>query len=70
MQNLSDKKSVKVICRFDQLTTTEGQSYNAILVMQCLLAAHIFDNTVLRIKPGLISCKDLAMVVDNSLDNN
>ena len=29
-----------------------------------LSAAHAFDYTVLRINPGLTSCKDLAMVVD------
>ena len=38
--------------------------------MQCLLAAHIFDDIVLRINPALTSCKDLATEVDNSLDNN
>ena len=37
--------------------------------MQCLSAAHAFDYIVLRINPGLTSCKDLAMIVDNSLDN-
>ena len=38
--------------------------------MQCLLAAHAFDYILFSIIPGLTSCKDLATVVDNSLDNN
>ena len=38
--------------------------------MQCLLATHAFDYIALRINPGLTSCKDLATVVDISLDNN
>ena len=38
--------------------------------MENLLAAHTFDYIVLRINPSLTSCKDLATVVDNSLDNN
>ena len=38
--------------------------------MQCLSAAHAFDYIVLRIDPGLTSCKDIATVVDNSLDIN
>ena len=38
--------------------------------MEYLLAAHAFDYIVLRINPGLTTCKDLAMMVDNSLDNN
>ena len=39
-------------------------------VMEYLSAAHTFDYIVLRINPGLTTCKDLAMMVDNSLDNN
>ena len=38
--------------------------------MQCLLAAHAFDYVALRINPGLTSCKELATVMDISLDNN
>ena len=38
--------------------------------MQYLSAAHTFDYIVLRINLGMTSCKDLAMVVDISLDNN
>ena len=38
--------------------------------MRCLSAAHAFDYIVLRINSGLTSCKDLATVVDNSLDND
>ena len=35
-----------------------------------LSSPHAFDYIVLRINPGLTRCKDLAMVVDNNLDNN
>ena len=38
--------------------------------MEYLSFAHVFDYIVLRINPGLTICKDLAMMVDNSLDNN
>ena len=38
--------------------------------MEYLSATHAFDYIVLRIDPGLTSCKDLATVADNSLDNN
>ena len=42
--------------------------------MQYLSATYAFDYIVLRItpgpNPGLTNCKDLAMVVDISLDNN
>ena len=38
--------------------------------MQCLSATHTFDYIALRINPGPTSCKDLATVVDISLDNN
>ena len=35
-----------------------------------LSAAHAFDYIVFRINPALTSCKDLTMMVDNSMDNN
>ena len=38
--------------------------------MWCLSATHTFDYIVLMINPGLTSYKDLAKVVDNSLDSN
>ena len=38
--------------------------------MQCLQTTHAFDYITFRINPGLTSCKDLATVVDISLDNN
>ena len=38
--------------------------------MEYLSATHAFDNIVFRINPGLTTCKDRAMMVDNSLDNN
>ena len=38
--------------------------------MQCLLAAHAFDYMAVRINPGHSSCKELATVMDISLDND
>ena len=38
--------------------------------MENLSAAHAFDYIVLRINPGLTNCKDLATVLDNTLDNS
>ena len=38
--------------------------------MQCLSAAHALDYIVLRINPGQTSCKELATVMDISLDND
>ena len=38
--------------------------------MQYLSATHAFDYIALRINPGMISCKELATMMDISLDNN
>ena len=38
--------------------------------MQYLSATHAFDYIAVRINPGLTSCKELATVMDISLDNN
>ena len=38
--------------------------------MGYLSAAHEFDYIVFRVDPGLATCKDLAIMMDNSLDNN
>ena len=38
--------------------------------MEYLPAAHAFDNMVLRNNPGLTTCKDIAVMVDNILDNS
>ena len=38
--------------------------------MEYLSVAYAFDYIVLRINAGLTASKDLAMMVDNSLDNN
>ena len=46
------------------------QETKAIRVVENLSAIHAFDYIVFRINPGLTSYKDLAMVVDNNLDNN
>ena len=68
MQKFSTKQSAKVIRRFDRLRTAHSTSQKAIWVMEYLSAAHAFDYIVLRINSGLTSCKDFAMVVDNSLE--
>ena len=67
---LSNKQNVKVsvICMSDRLRIVQQES-KAIRVMEKILAAHAFDYIVIRINPGLTSCKDLATVMDNSLDN-
>ena len=72
MQKLSNKQSAKVICRLDRLRTAYTarvkkpyEQWNSYLS-----AAQAFDYIVLRINPGLTTCKDFAMMVDNSLDNN
>ena len=70
MQKLSNKQSAKVIGKFDRLRTAHGKSKKAIGVIEYLSAVHAFDYIVFRIKSGPPSCKDLAKVVDNSLDNN
>ena len=38
--------------------------------MQCLSVAHAVDYIVIRITTALTSCKNLATVVDISLDNS
>ena len=38
--------------------------------MEYLSTTHAFDYIVLRINPGMTTCKDLTMMVDNSLDNS
>ena len=52
MQKLSNKKSAKVICRFDRLRTAHSKSQKAIRVIENLLAAHAFDRIVFRINPS------------------
>ena len=70
MQKLSNKHSAKVICRFGILRTAYRKTQRAVLVMKNLSASHAFDYLVLRANPGLTCCKDLAMVMDNSLGSN
>ena len=70
VQKLSNKQSANVICRFDRLRTAHSKIQKAILVMENLSAPHAFDYIVFRVNPGLISCKDLATVVDSSLGSN
>ena len=71
VQELSNKQSAKVICSFDRLRTAHSKSQKATIMSHGKLIGHPYiDYLVFRINPGLTSCKDLAMVVDNSLDNN
>ena len=70
MQKLSNKQRVKVIFRLDTLKTAHSKSKKAIWVLEYLSSSHAFDYIMLRINPGLTTRKDLAMMVDNSLDSN
>ena len=61
----SNRRSAKVICRFDRLRTAHTQletnkPYKYIL--ENLLAAYAFDyiQCMLRVKPGWTSCEDLS----------
>ena len=66
----SYKQSTKVICRLDRLGTAHSKGKKAVLIMEYLSAAHAFDYKVFRINTDLTTCKDLAMIMDNSLDNS
>ena len=71
MTKLNNKQSAKVICGLDRLRTAHSKSQKSHKSNGNLLVAHAFDYMiVLRINPGLTSCKDLATVVDNSIDND
>ena len=70
MPKLNDKKSVKVICRFDSLKNSIQLELSCHMSNAMLISPHAFDYMVLRIKPSLNICKDLDTVVVNSLDNN
>ena len=59
----------KVICRFDRLGTVHSKRQKAIGALENLSTAHTFDYIMLEVNPGLTSCEDLTMAVDNSLDN-
>ena len=60
-----------MICRFDRLRIVHTQQeLKCHMSSEMLMAAHFFDYIALRINPGLTSFKDIATVVDNSLDNN
>ena len=61
MQKLSSKKSAKVICRYDRLRTAYSKRQTSHMSIANLSAAHAFDYIVLRVKPGLTSCEDVAM---------
>ena len=69
---LSNKQNAKVICRFHGLRTAHSESQKAIWAMENVLAAHvaIWLYSAQNWPYSLASCKDLAMLVDNSLDSN
>ena len=67
---LSNKQSAKVICKFDRFRTAHSKRQKTIWALEKLLATHAFDYILLRVNPGLISYEDLAMALDNSLENN
>ena len=60
MQKLSSKHSAKVISRFDRLRTAHSKRQTSHMSTGNLSATHTFDYIVLRIKPGLTICEDLA----------
>ena len=60
VQKLSIKQSVKLICRFDRLITAHSKKQTSHMSIGNLLLTHASDYIVLRAKPGLTSCEDLA----------
>ena len=48
-----NKQSAKEVFRFNRVTIAHREN---------LLSAHAFNYIVLGVKPGLISCEDLAMI--------
>ena len=70
VQRLSSKQNAKVICSFDSFRTAHSKRQKAIEAMENLSAAHAFYYIEVRLNAGLTICKDVATVVDNSLDNN
>ena len=48
------------MCMFDRLRTARDKQS-----LENLLATHTFDYIVLRVKPGLTSCKDLATALQS-----
>ena len=70
VKNLSNKKSAKVICRFDRLWTAHTKRQKAIWALEKLSATHTFEYILFKVNPGLNSGEDHAAEVDNSLDNN
>ena len=57
VQKLSNKQSVKVICRL-RIAHSKRQTNH--ISLKNLSAAHTFHYIMLRVKPGLTSCEDLA----------
>ena len=66
----SSKQSTTVICWFGGLRTAYRKRQKAICALESLSTAKVFDYIICRVKPGLNSCEDLAMAMDNSLNNN
>ena len=63
VQKSSIKQNTKVICRFDRLRIAHSKRQTSHMCIRNLSATHTFDYIVLRIKPGLTSCEDLAMAL-------
>ena len=65
LQKLSIKQSAKVIfiCRFDRFRIAHSKRQESHMSVGNLSTAHAFDYIVLKVKPGLISCEDLTMIL-------
>ena len=60
VQNLNNKQSAKVICRFDRLITAHSKRQTSYMSIRKLIGHHTFYYIVLWVKPGLTSCEELA----------
>ena len=61
VQNLSNKQSGKVICKFDRFRISHSRRQRSHMSIEKLTSAHAFNYIVLRVNHCLTSCKDLAM---------
>ena len=60
VQKLSNKRSAKVICRFNRLRTSHSKSQKSQMSTEKLSSAHAFNYIVLKVNPVLSSCEELA----------
>ena len=63
VQKLSNKQSTKVICRFDRLRTAQSKRQTSHMSIGNLMSAYTLDYIALRVKPGLMSCENLAIAL-------